>query len=977
MKRVLTVSNRLFALLLCFALTLSCVVVANAAEKSNLLTFDDVSTPEEANLGAGGGLNMGDISIDDSVYFGDSGKSVLVSNRKNLYHRVKINDAFKGMDVKPGEEYTISLWAKVNDQSPVAKGEFFLSVITFEGQVTADQKYYNDKDVHNTRVAINKNAWTQIVLPYTVGDTGVYGISVEQIGSGSVVPMFNFDNVEVRSGNIPAAEPVPVTPGTTTPGQPDTTVPSGTGTRNYFSFNDISSPSDLNLGAGGGYDTKSVTLDSDVFYGEKGKSLKLNDREFAYSRIKFNDAFTGLDMTPGTLYNISMWVRIADESPIDVGNFYISVITFEGQVTEGKSYYNQKDTYLATVSKGGWTQVTLPFTVSEPVYGIALDQLELKGEEPVDYVVTDLYIDDVEVVKADTPVAPPEEVTIVAPVSDVIRVYINDERIIFGDVDPILQNDRTLVPMRKVFEKLGAVVGWDDATQTVTGIKGDRTISLTIGQSAATVNGESVLLDVPACIVDDRTLVPIRFISESLGAVVNWDEAKNTVYIDMESDNSITFDKSLVQQEIWGFGASANNPADDLMKLESESAKNEILDELFGTEGSNAGLSIVRLEINPFTKDAPKEFDALQATIEPEKGVWDFDTDQHQRWFADEAIKRSDDMQFAGSVWSPPGWMKENLPGNANHSGGDPIYGGILKPEHYGDYAEYLKVWAEKYRNDYGYDVKWISVQNEPAEKKLDMPWAGTSYSFEAMDAVLSTTIDVFQEANLPVLIGGPECSGLDASMQYLDNLSPETLEKLGFVAVHFYGGYDVERYDLEQYNKPIFQMEYCNTGKNDSSIDNGLVIAKQISTALNNGYNSYLYWWCVNKMGGETPSTGQSLIDFNADGYYLANKRLYTMGQYSRFIRPGYQLVQSASGNSNLIVTTAIDPATGKVSVVVVNNSSNAIEANINGFTSNTAEVYRTSETENIAHIGAVSPADGQLVYSFAPKSVTTIVEQ
>ena len=99
------------------------------------------------------------------------------------------------------------------------------------------------------------------------------------------------------------------------------------------------------------------------------------------------------------------------------------------------------------------------------------------------------------------------------------------------DTAPVMVNDRILVPLRAIFERLGAAVEWDDPTQTVTATKNGKTIVLTIGNKVATVNGETRELDVEAQLVQDRTMVPIRFVSESLGAEVRWEESVNTVNI--------------------------------------------------------------------------------------------------------------------------------------------------------------------------------------------------------------------------------------------------------------------------------------------------------------------------------------------------------------------------------------------------------------------------------------------------------------
>jgi phosphate transport system substrate-binding protein len=111
-----------------------------------------------------------------------------------------------------------------------------------------------------------------------------------------------------------------------------------------------------------------------------------------------------------------------------------------------------------------------------------------------------------------------------------VTVIVNGENLSF-DAPPQIVQDRVLVPMRAIFEKLGASILWDGDTQTVTANKDGTEISLTIGKETASVNYNLVPLDVPAMIVNDRTMVPLRFISESLGAGVDWDAANYQVII--------------------------------------------------------------------------------------------------------------------------------------------------------------------------------------------------------------------------------------------------------------------------------------------------------------------------------------------------------------------------------------------------------------------------------------------------------------
>lgn len=109
-------------------------------------------------------------------------------------------------------------------------------------------------------------------------------------------------------------------------------------------------------------------------------------------------------------------------------------------------------------------------------------------------------------------------------------------KFVYTDVAPTLVNDRTLVPMRVIFEKLGATVDWDEATRTVTANKDGRTIQLTIDNTTALVDGKEVTLDVPAMQLNDRTMVPVRFIAETLNCKVDWDGFAQTVYVSNPSN---------------------------------------------------------------------------------------------------------------------------------------------------------------------------------------------------------------------------------------------------------------------------------------------------------------------------------------------------------------------------------------------------------------------------------------------------------
>lgn len=120
-----------------------------------------------------------------------------------------------------------------------------------------------------------------------------------------------------------------------------------------------------------------------------------------------------------------------------------------------------------------------------------------------------------------------------------IKVLLNGEELSF-DVPPQLINDRTMVPMRKIFESMGATVEWEESTQTIYATKGDISITMQIDNTVIKVNNEEITLDVPPQLVDSRTLVPVRAVAESLQAKVEWDDPNQTVIITKEDDKPVT-----------------------------------------------------------------------------------------------------------------------------------------------------------------------------------------------------------------------------------------------------------------------------------------------------------------------------------------------------------------------------------------------------------------------------------------------------
>lgn len=124
---------------------------------------------------------------------------------------------------------------------------------------------------------------------------------------------------------------------------------------------------------------------------------------------------------------------------------------------------------------------------------------------------------------------------------DTVKVMVNGQYIVFDDQEPVILDGRTMVPVRAVLEKLGAVVDWDAQDKIVRIFKDNRAVGLQINQRFMTVgdvgvNGETLSswnkeIDVAPQTIQNRTLLPIRCVVEEFGCAVGWDDVNKTVII--------------------------------------------------------------------------------------------------------------------------------------------------------------------------------------------------------------------------------------------------------------------------------------------------------------------------------------------------------------------------------------------------------------------------------------------------------------
>ena len=136
--------------------------------------------------------------------------------------------------------------------------------------------------------------------------------------------------------------------------------------------------------------------------------------------------------------------------------------------------------------------------------------------------------------------------SIVAGAEEDIKVLLNDKYIEF-DVKPQLLSGRTMVPMRAIFEALGAEIEWHEETRSVTAVKDGTQMRIVLDDNRMQVGYRIIILDVPAVEIGGRTLVPVRAVSEAFDCTVGWDEKSSTVAIKTkDTDKLLSLDSNYI-----------------------------------------------------------------------------------------------------------------------------------------------------------------------------------------------------------------------------------------------------------------------------------------------------------------------------------------------------------------------------------------------------------------------------------------------
>ena len=130
------------------------------------------------------------------------------------------------------------------------------------------------------------------------------------------------------------------------------------------------------------------------------------------------------------------------------------------------------------------------------------------------------------------------------------KVYLNDVKLAF-DTPPVIENDITMMPLRYLLETAGATVDWNEESKAALITYNNMEIKITENEDVAYVNGEEVHISTAARIIDEKMMIPLRFISEELGFSVEWEQNTRSIHINTRIDNINTFVSVLSPVEIY------------------------------------------------------------------------------------------------------------------------------------------------------------------------------------------------------------------------------------------------------------------------------------------------------------------------------------------------------------------------------------------------------------------------------------------
>ncbi|WP_336788654.1 RICIN domain-containing protein [Paenibacillus sp. MMO-177] len=424
-------------------------------------------------------------------------------------------------------------------------------------------------------------------------------------------------------------------------------------------------------------------------------------------------------------------------------------------------------------------------------------------------------------------------------------------------------------------------------------------------------------------------------------------------------------DPSLQYQTIEGWGTSL---AWWGKVVGGYSNRDDYADKMFSTT-SGIGLNVLRYNIGGGENPSLNYLEYRKAVpgFQPTQGVYDWTADANQRYMLQAAKTRGANV-FEAFSNSAPYWMT-NSGSVTGASGG----ANNLKTDYYDDFADYLTEVVKHFRDSWGITFKTLTPLNEPVSTwwSLGNNQEGMHFDRANQDTILSQVNASLAAKGLTgTKLSAPEEYSIDDSVTSYNSYSSGVKSALAQINTHTYGGTGraAFRNIAASNGKTPWVSEY---GDGDAS---GLTMSRTILKDIRNmGVTAWIYWQAVDSADGW--GFFKNVLNNTQTTSYTVNKKYYVMGNYSKFVRPGYKIIGSSDANT----LAAYDAASSKLVLVTTNSATTdtSVTYDLSKFTAtgSSAEVYRTSQTEDLAQVSNAAISNKTFTATAKASSVTTYV--
>lgn len=331
--------------------------------------------------------------------------------------------------------------------------------------------------------------------------------------------------------------------------------------------------------------------------------------------------------------------------------------------------------------------------------------------------------------------------------------------------------------------------------------------------------------------------------------------------------------------------------------------------------------------------------------------------------------------------WTPPAGFKST---NDIYDSGTATDGGIDGGSYLGsgnnitnvNYASQLANYVASMKNTYGVNLYAISVQNEPDADVTSYEacqWTGAQIHDFATN--LYSALAAQGLSSTKIIVPESESWSSDTALYTPTLNDPNSAADVSIIADHDYVsdndvGDQTTPAALSTSGKALWETEVALLSGSDSSINNGVYYAQRIYLYMTQAQaNAYHYWWLVASGEGN-----EGLLDTSA----AVTKRLFTFGQYSRFVRPNFYRINATSSQISSLISAYKDSASPAFAIVVVNTNdyTGVIQTiNLTNFTATTVTPWITSLSLSLAPQTAIGVTNGSFTYTIPAMSVVTFV--